>query len=86
VARDRVRAHRLALLAEVLALCDCGVAQLIPHTWVTLERNPRDPEHWFGLVRPDGRVTAAGRAYADAARRARRWLSDDPTRIPLCGR
>lgn len=83
-APDAVRARRVAMAAEVLALSDCGVEHVLPHTWVTREQSATDSEHWFGFVSPAGRPNATGRAYAAAARRARTWEREGVDRIPLC--
>ncbi|MEX2195992.1 MAG: hypothetical protein WD844_11965 [Thermoleophilaceae bacterium] len=81
---DADRARRLAIIAEVLALSDCGVDSFLPHTWVTREQSATDSEHWFGIVHPDGRPTASGRGYAAAVRRVARWKADGAAEIPLC--
>ncbi|HET8672876.1 MAG TPA: hypothetical protein VFL87_04510, partial [Thermoleophilaceae bacterium] len=48
------RAAYLASLAEQLPRSDCNVSRLIPHTWLTPEANPADPEDWFGIWNHDG--------------------------------
>lgn len=85
-ATDDVRASRFALLSEVLALSNCGVEHFIPHTWVTLQKNRADSEHWFGIVDRDGQATKTGRAYSAAVGRVAGWTREGVPRIPLCER
>ena len=76
------RAHDLAAAVQSLARVDCGVAAVVPYTWVTPERDPADEEDWFGIRHPDGRPSAAGVAFAAAVRAAGR-AGGEP-RIRLC--
>jgi hypothetical protein len=66
-----------------LARVDCGVAAVVLYTWVTPEKDPADEEDWFGVLHPDGRPSAAGRAFDSAVRTAQ--SADGEPRIRLCG-
>ena len=47
------RAAALSRLALELPRSDCRVDSLIPHTWLTSERDPANPEDWFGIYNAD---------------------------------
>jgi polysaccharide biosynthesis protein PslG len=65
------RAEALRQLAEQLPRSDCSIASLIPHTWLTAERDPNNPEDWFGIYNADTTPKPSGSAYITAVRRAR---------------
>jgi hypothetical protein len=66
---DPRRAVYLRRLAEVAPRTDCGLIGFAPHTWVTRERNPDDPEDWYGIANPaTGTPYGSGVAYGDAVR------------------
>src|SRR5215203_888724 len=65
------RAEALRQLAERLPRSDCNIASLIPHTWLTDEQDPNNPEHWFGIYNPDATPKPSGSAYTTAVHRAR---------------
>ena len=69
--READRAEALRRLAEELPRSDCNIASLIPHTWVTHEQNPNDPEHWFGIYYTDANPKPSGAAYTTTVRRFR---------------
>jgi hypothetical protein len=64
VLTDAQRAFDLSQLTSTLARADCGVERILPHTWVTLERNPGNVNDWFGLVHPNGALSASAQAYS----------------------
>ncbi len=49
----------------------CGIAATILYTWVTPERDPADPQDWFGIHPPGGGASADTDAFAAAIRAAR---------------
>src|SRR5215217_6832189 len=65
------RAQALRQLAEQLPRSDCNIASLIPHTWLTDEQDPNNPEHWFGIYTPDTTPKPSGSAYTTAVQHAR---------------
>ena len=66
---DGRRAAYLRRLVESLAEASCGVESIIAHTWVSLEQDPLNREHWFGLYHPDAIPTTSARAYRTAVSR-----------------
>jgi hypothetical protein len=68
---ERERAEALRQLAEQLPRSDCNIDSFIPHTWVSEERNPDDPEDWFGIYNRDATPKPSGSAYITAVRHAR---------------
>jgi hypothetical protein len=60
---------------------NCGIAATILYTWVTPERNPADPQDWFGIHPPDGASSPDTEAFAAGIRAA---TAPAPA-IPLCG-
>jgi hypothetical protein len=67
LATERTRAANFAAVVPAIAASSCDVIGVAPHTWITLEQNLLDPEHWYGLADP---TTAdpypSALAYADA--------------------
>lgn len=62
------RASNLEAVAREVALSDCGVRSLAPHTWVTAEEDPGDQEDWFGIADPElGTPYPSAIAYTEAA-------------------
>jgi hypothetical protein len=81
---DAQRASMLARLASDLPRSDCGIASLIPHTWVTKESDPSNPEDWFGIANADASLKPSGKAYLDAIGEARGSSGGDGT-VKICG-
>ncbi len=79
---ERRRAAMLAELARDLPRSNCGIARLMPHTWIGDERDRDNPEHWFGIYELDARPKPAGAAYATAVDRVA--ASGLETRIEIC--
>jgi hypothetical protein len=46
--------ERAAYLQQLAAtdLRDCNVISIAPHTWVSEQKDPANPEDWFGIVDP----------------------------------
>jgi hypothetical protein len=44
----------IARTLPALTRSGCGVSAALLYTWITPERNPRDPEDWFGVEPPHG--------------------------------
>jgi polysaccharide biosynthesis protein PslG len=67
LADEQTRAENMAAVIPAIAASRCNVIAVAPHTWITYEQNPVDPEHWYGLADP---MTAepypTAEAYADA--------------------
>ena len=65
-----IRAAYLYQVADA-DLARCGVTSLAPHTWVTVQQNPTDPEDWFGIANPvSAQPYPTALAYSRAARAA----------------
>lgn len=93
VITDAERTTRLYALATALPYSDCGIDRFVPHTWVTPEVDPFDPQDWFGLLHPNGAPTASAIAYARAIGRVLRDGRPATPNVPhpvfalrLCGR
>ena len=78
------RAQALRQLAEQLPRSDCNIASLIPHTWLTHEQDPNNPEDWFGIYNPDATPKPSGSAYTTAVTHARQATTQ--TQINHCAR
>jgi hypothetical protein len=66
VTDEATRARYLAELTHALAASDCGIASLAPHTWISAESNPANPDDWYGIADPaGGEPYDSGRAYTD---------------------
>jgi hypothetical protein len=47
---------------------NCLVSSIAPHTWITEESDPDNPEHWFGIADPlTGAPYESGAAYFEEA-------------------
>jgi polysaccharide biosynthesis protein PslG len=80
---ENERAEALRQLAEQLPRSDCNIASLIPHTWLTAERDPNNPEDWFGIYNADTTPKPSGSAYINAVMRARSRAR--APRLTICG-
>lgn len=85
VLTDAQRASDLSALTSTLARADCGVERILPHTWVTLERDPNDAEDWFGLVHPSGALSLSADIYSAIIRSFERRPERDAT-LATCDR
>jgi hypothetical protein len=79
------RAEALRQLAEQLPRSDCNIASLIPHTWLTHEQDPNDPEHWFGIYNPNTTPKPSGSAYTTAVHQQRN-TNTNQTQLQHCKR
>lgn len=83
---DPQRASRVATITRTLARSDCGVERILPDTWVTRERNPDNPEDWFGLVGAGGVPSATAIAYRNTLGLLLRSAAPAHAANRLCGR
>lgn len=60
---EEARAGLLGAVTARASEIGCGLVAFAPHTWVTVEQDPANPEDWFGIADP---VTADPYASADA--------------------
>jgi hypothetical protein len=87
-ASEEVRAERIATLANQLWRTDCGVEGLAPYSWITLEQDPGNMEHWFGLANAvTGAPNAGGLAYGEQIRLALGQATEAPPQgtVQACG-
>ena len=68
---ERLRPGYIERTIAELGHSDCGVAAVVLYTWVTPERDPADPQDWFGIHPPGGGSTADTDAFAAGIRAAR---------------
>jgi beta-xylosidase len=50
---------------------DCNIAMTVYYTWMTPQRNPANPEDWFGIHPPGGGDSPDSRAFTAALAAAR---------------
>lgn len=84
VVSERQRTRFLSEVTKVYPRSDCGVRLFLPHTWVSFEKDPANPEHWFGIWNLDGSSKPSGRAFVTQLRKA----PVAPARTPkykICG-
>lgn len=86
VVTDAVRAAYYTALVDELARSDCGITAVLPHTWVTQERNVFTVEDWFGIYRRDGTPNLSGTSYARAVQLAKQRPRPESAERMLCGR
>ena len=82
-ASESHRAASLARLAGELVRSDCRVASMVPHTWLTAQLTPSNPEHWFGIANADGSLKPSGSAYLGAVNSVARQGAG--ARSKICG-
>lgn len=51
---------------STLGHTDCGIAAVLLYAWTTPERNPSNPEDWYGISPPGGGESADTAAFATA--------------------
>lgn len=86
------RAEALSLVTDTLARSNCGVTQLLAHTWVGYEDTPYPPlpadsaERWYGIYNRDATPKPSGAAYASTIQRllGRASQPPDATTVDLC--
>jgi hypothetical protein len=85
---ESTRATNMGELMSQLPRTDCDLIGLAPHTWVSTEADPNNPEHWYGIARPaTGALYPTGQAYAQQIARFRGTGSEPAPRdtIHVCG-
>jgi hypothetical protein len=86
------RANAIATATDRLARSNCGVVQLMIHTWVGFEDTPYppipldSPERWYGIYNRDATPKPSGAAYAATIQRllGRGPGPPDPATVDLC--
>ena len=86
------RADALATVTDTLARSNCGVSQLLVHTWMGYEDTPYPPlpadsaERWYGIYNRDATPKASGAAYASTVQRllGRGPQPPDAATVDLC--
>jgi hypothetical protein len=68
---ERLRPGYIERTLSQLGHVDCGIAATILYTWVTPERDPADPQDWFGISPPGGGSSPDTVAFASGVRAAR---------------
>jgi len=70
VASEDERASLIERTTDALVRSDCGVASVIPYTWMTPEQDSANPEDWYGLAHPgDAGRTPSSEAYRSVVAR-----------------
>jgi hypothetical protein len=77
---ERLRAGYIMNTLATLAHADCGIAETVLYTWVTPERDPKNPEDWFGISPPQPRATPDTAAFTAGLAKA----LAPAAQIPLC--
>ena len=75
-----LRPAYIARTFAALGHLDCGVSDALLYAWVTPERNPANPQDWFGISPPGGGSTPDTVAFAEGLRAA----SSPAATIALC--
>jgi hypothetical protein len=85
---DKLRAADYRFVAETVARTNCNLIGFAPLTWRTPEKNPNNPEDWYGIANLDGSLDESGKAYRDAVRLVRGYGSEAAPRakLPYCAR
>ena len=68
--RDAQRKAYLAAMARLVVRPQMRISRYIVHTWVTRERDRREPEHWYGIANRGGALKGSGKALRRAIRAA----------------
>jgi hypothetical protein len=64
LASESQRSSLIAGFANTVWRTNCGVSGLAPYSWITLEQDPGNGEHWYGLADPvTGEPHPSGYAY-----------------------
>lgn len=67
---ERLRPSYIERTLAALGHLDCGVAGALLYAWVTPERNPSNPQDWFGISPPGGGSSPDIAAFAAGLRAA----------------
>ena len=87
------RASAMKTVADQLARSDCGVRQVLPHTWISPENQPyaglslASIERWFGIANANLTLKPTAKAFSDVVRRNRGLTSTAPNygTVRICG-
>jgi hypothetical protein len=60
----RLRPSYIERTLSGLGQAGCGIAGVFIYAWLTPERNPRDPQDWFGIHPPSGAPSPDSQAFA----------------------
>lgn len=75
------RAELIGAVTAAAGEIGCGIVSFAPHTWVTPELDPNDPEDWFGIADPESAEPyPSALAYRDAVVAAKPDITE-----PGCG-
>jgi hypothetical protein len=88
LATEQERADRIATVANQFWRLDCGVEGLAPYSWITLQQDQNNSEHWYGLTTAaTGAPNASGLAYGQQIHLALGEASDAPPQgtLRVCG-
>jgi len=81
---EEKRADAYKAAAEKIPRTNCNVMGMLPQTWTSNQKDPENPEDWFGIAGP---VTAkpypSAHAYSKAAQLMRGNLPKSPPANPL---
>jgi hypothetical protein len=80
-APESARPGYLTATVAAIGHLNCGVVGALLYTWVSPQRDPTDPQDWYGINDPNGGSTPDVAAFAAGLRAAAR--SEAPIR--LCG-
>ncbi len=78
------RSKAYAAAAVNFPRTNCNVMGMLPQAWTSAERNPKNPEDWYGIASPEtARPYPSAHAYSRAVRLMRGQLSKPPPDKPL---
>jgi hypothetical protein len=69
-APEQVRPDYVSQTISALGHTDCGIAAVLLYAWATPERNPANPEDWYGISPPGAGPSADTEAFGSGMRRA----------------
>lgn len=79
------RARQIARFAGKIWRTDCDVSRATLHTWATPQRNPDDPEDWWGIVNwVTGKLLSSATRYSAQVRSIARGAGKPRRVIELC--
>jgi Divergent InlB B-repeat domain len=87
-ATEEERADKIATVANQLWRTDCAVEGLAPYSWITLEQDTQNSEHWYGLADAlTGVPHESGFAYGDQISLATGQAVEPPPQgnLRVCG-
>jgi hypothetical protein len=85
---DAQRGDLLSTVADQSLRSNCNVTGYVPHTWLTAEQDPANPEHWFGVGNPAAPASPHGSALTYGAMvqtlQGTGSTAPDPSTVTLC--